>query len=562
MATAAKAKAAAAPAPATGPTWATVTTLKESPETVMNFVAQHVFMGASEIHLYFDDPADPAFDLVKDIPQVRATRCSAAYWAGLGQRSERHQARQKMNAQHAYLRAGTDWIIHLDADEMVSSDRPMAEVLAGAADDILRLPPYEAMAYDKAGRNGRPSHFFRGVLPETPQGRRLAAQAYGPFEGALFSGMLSHAAGKFLVRTGQPGVVLSIHAPYEDGKRRPHLDAPGVRLLHFHGGDYAHWRARVDYRLSKGAYMGMYQAGHADKEDTLHATLSRLKDKEGEAGLEKFYRAVCTFGPEKAALKRVNALHRENLWLDAKRAAVFGGDAHMTNPARGEAGFEADVNWNGIAMRVVPDNNYTECLIARNEPVEAEELAEVARMVEGRKVLFYDVGANAGIYSLAVAAAAKPSSKIFSYEPNPEMQRRFARNVVLNKLKNVTLRPVALGEAPGRAVLNVSSFGNLGQASLAHAGEGIEVEVACLTDELIAPKGFDLSFMKIDVEGAEAMVLRPALAAKGLPWPDVIMMEHKSAEDWGMDLFAELAKHGYAPRVTTRHNTFLYRERD
>ena len=548
--------------PHVGATWATVTTLKEKPETVLSFVAQHVYLGASEIHLYFDDPDDPAFDLVKDIPQVRATRCSAVYWAGLGHRSDRHQARQKANAQHAYAAVGTDWIIHLDADEMISADRPVAAILAEAADPILRLPPFEAMEYDKAGRNGRPSHFFRGALPETPQGHRLAASAYGPFEGALFSGMLSHAAGKFFVRAKLPEVTLSIHAPYENGKRRAHPDAEGMRLLHFHGGDYEHWRARVDYRLSKGAYMGMYQANREAQGDTLHATLSRLRDEEGEAGLKRFYRAVCTFGPEKAVLRRVGALHRENLWIEAKQAALTGAQDRLGGIAQGEAGFEADVDWHGIRMRVVPDNNYTECLIARGEPVEAEELAEVARMVEGRKVLFYDVGANAGIYSLTVASAAKPASRIFSYEPNPEMQRRFSRNVALNRLKNVTLRPVALGDAPGRAILNISSFGNLGQASLARDGEGIEVEVASLTDELIAPKGFDLSFMKIDVEGAEAMVLRPALAASNVFWPDVIMMEHKSAEDWGMDLFAELAKQGYAPRVTTRHNTFLYRKRD
>jgi FkbM family methyltransferase len=161
-----------------------------------------------------------------------------------------------------------------------------------------------------------------------------------------------------------------------------------------------------------------------------------------------------------------------------------------------------------------------------------------------------------------VAKAAKTGSRLLSYEPNPEMQRRFARNVAMNKLKGVTLRPVALGEAAGTAILNISAFGNLGQASLARDGNGIQVDVACLTDELLPPKGFDLSFMKIDVEGAEAMVLRPVLAAKSAHWPDVIMMEHKSAEDWGMDLFAELANHGYAPRVVTKHNTFLYRERD
>jgi FkbM family methyltransferase len=557
-----KAEATAATAPVPAATWATVTTLKESPEVVMNFVAQHLYLGASEIFLYFDDPADPAFNLVATIPQVRATRCDDAHWAAIGQRSDRHQARQKANAQAAYGRATSDWIIHLDADEMISASRPVADILAEATETVLRLPPFEAMDYDKAGRNGRPSHFFRGPLPETSQGQRLAAVAYGPFEATLFNGMLSHAAGKFFVCTGRPGMTLSIHAPYEDGKRRLHADAPGMKLLHFHGGDYAHWRGRVDYRLSKGAYMGLYQSNRDDQHATLHATLSRLKEKEGEAGLKRFYRAVCTFGPEKRVLKRVGALHRENLWLDAKRAAVFGMSDRLTNIGRAQAGFEADVDWNGIAMRVVPDSNYAACLIARGEPVEADELAEVRRMVEGRKVLFYDVGANAGIYALTVAAAAKSTSKILAYEPNPEMQRRLLRNLKLNKRRNVTLRPVALGEAPGRAVLNVTSYGNLGQAALVQDGPGIAVDVVCLPDELIAPKGFDLSFMKIDVEGAEAAVLRPALAAAGVHWPDVIMLEHKSAEDWGMDLLAALAQQGYTPRATTRHNTFLHRERD
>lgn len=551
-----------APVPGQGPTWATVTTLKEAPETVMDFVAQHLYLGAAEIHLYFDDPADPAADLVAGIPAVRVTRCDAAHWAQFGQRPDRHQARQKANAQHAYERARTDWIIHLDADEMVSADRPVGEILAEATDTVLRLPPFEALSFDKAGRNGRHSHYFRGVLPATPQGRRVAAAAYAPFEGVLFDGMLSHSAGKFMVRTGRPEVRLSIHAPYEAGKRRPHADAPGLRLLHFHGGDYAHWRARVDYRLTKGAYMGLYQSDRTDKAETLHATLGGLKAAEGEAGLKRFYRAVCTFGPEKKALKRAGALHRENLWLDAKRAAAFGMAHRLGNIGRGAAGFEADVDWNGIALRVVPDNNYTECLIARGEPVEAEELDEVRRMVEGRKVLFYDVGANAGIYALTVGRHAGRGTRILAYEPNPEMQRRLMRNVGLNGLANVTLRPVALGDAPGRAVLDVTSFGNLGQASLAAGGEGIEVEVACLTDELVPPGGYDLSFMKVDVEGAEARVLAPALGDPRTHWPDVIMMEHKSAEDWGTDLFAALGQHGYAPRIRTRHNTFLYRERD
>lgn len=550
------------PPSASRATWATVTTLKERPEVVQNFVAHHLYLGASEIILYFDDPDDAAIELVKDLPRVKAIPCDTTHWAGLGQRSARHQARQKANAQHAYGQTEAEWIIHIDADELISGDENIGEVLARSEHSILRLPPYETLFYDKAGRAGRRDHYFRGVLPNTAQGKRIAAAAYGPFESTLFSGMLSHSAGKYFVRTGQPGLSLSIHAPYEDNKRRAHPDAPGLKLLHFHGGDYAHWRERVDYRLSRGAYMGMYQANRDAPEETLHARLSQLRKEEGEAGLKRFYRAVCTFGKEKGILRRVGALHRENLWLDAKRAEVFGTPHRLSTLSQGVAGLEADVLWHDITMRVVPDNNFTECMIARGEEVEAEELAEIRKLVTGKKVKFYDIGANAGIYSLTVAKHAAKSSQIYAYEPNPEMQRRLSRNIALNGFKNITLRPIALGMARGKSVLNLSSFSNLGQASIASEGTGIEVEVGCLTSELRPAKSYSLTVMKIDVEGAEAMVLRPALAAQGVHWPDIIMMEHKSADDWGVDLFAALAEHGYSPRVTTTHNTFLYRERD
>lgn len=107
MATAAKRKPAAQPAPK-GPTWATVTTLREPPRRVMEFVAQHLYLGASEIWLYFDDPEDPAIPLVSKIPQVRAIPCTEAHRAAVAPRTTTHEARQKANANHAYTRSQAD----------------------------------------------------------------------------------------------------------------------------------------------------------------------------------------------------------------------------------------------------------------------------------------------------------------------------------------------------------------------------------------------------------------------------------------------------------------------
>ncbi len=169
--------------------------------------------------------------------------------------------------------------------------------------------------------------------------------------------------------------------------------------------------------------------------------------------------------------------------------------------------------------------------------MEEEELATFEALVKGRKVLFYDVGGNAGIFSLVVAKAAKPTSKIIAFEPNPEMQRRFARNVALNKFSNITMRPIALGDIEGDAFLSIVKAGNLGQASLRDGaeGEGHRVPIKRLPDEMKDPAGFDLTLMKVDVEGHEPGVLAPLLAEgrKKGHWPDIIMLEHTSAERLG-----------------------------
>lgn len=427
-------------------TWATVTMLKEAPEVVLDFVAHHVCMGASEVFLYFDDPEDPAIPLVEKVPQVRAIRCTPDHWAAIGARLPTHEARQKANANHARERTACDWIIHLDADEMVHADGRVSDLLHEADTDVLRLAPFEAFHLPRAGQGERPEFRFRGVLPRGPRGDRLGAAAYGAFAGLLGQGMLSHAAGKFFVRTDDPAVRMSIHGPFRNGVRAPAGEAAGMRLLHFHSSDWNKWRRHLEFRLQKGAYAAHWQPrkARAAEQETLFAALERLRNDEGEEGLRRFYHLVCTFGPEKRVLARAGALFEADLWLADKRKAVF--DQTLT-PAETWP-FEVRRLWRGLSVLLTPDVFPMERLQARaiGWPEAAADYLLAA--LSGKPLLMADFGPGQGLFCLLAARAAQPGSTVMAIDPVDAHHDRLLRASALN---GVTIQVAVEFAEPARS---------------------------------------------------------------------------------------------------------------
>jgi FkbM family methyltransferase len=64
----------------------------------------------------------------------------------------------------------------------------------------------------------------------------------------------------------------------------------------------------------------------------------------------------------------------------------------------------------------------------------------------------FDIGANAGIFSLA-ALAVNPSAKVHAFEPTPEIAARLRATVAMNGLSNLTVNEVAVGDHDGDATL-------------------------------------------------------------------------------------------------------------
>lgn len=131
-----------------------------------------------------------------------------------------------------------------------------------------------------------------------------------------------------------------------------------------------------------------------------------------------------------------------------------------------------------------------------------------------------DVGANLGYHSCIMAYKAS-EGRVIAVEPDPDTFGLLVENVNINWLEaRVQAEPIALSEIPGQIRLHRlcnrsanTSIGVLSEAEAVAAGMkvGESFVAPCSTlDELMTERGGRLDLIKLDVEGAEALVLRGA----------------------------------------------------
>lgn len=125
-------------------------------------------------------------------------------------------------------------------------------------------------------------------------------------------------------------------------------------------------------------------------------------------------------------------------------------------------------------------------------------------------MIFWDIGAHIGFFSLIAARAVGSLGQVYSFEPMPENRDRLVASIELNDFENITLYPYALGarrETPYLYRHRSSTMWSLisERAASGENGDGILVECTTLDEisESISPP----HILKIDAEGAELDVL-------------------------------------------------------
>jgi len=140
-----------------------------------------------------------------------------------------------------------------------------------------------------------------------------------------------------------------------------------------------------------------------------------------------------------------------------------------------------------------------------------------------------DIGAHIGYFTLILAKSVGESGKVFAFEPENKNFSMLKKNIEVNKFKNVILENIALSSSSGKVNLFLDKD-NLGNMSFSpenipdsSLNGKVEVESQTLDDYAKNISG-KISFIKMDVQGAEGLVLRGGLELLKNHKP-VILME-------------------------------------
>jgi len=130
-----------------------------------------------------------------------------------------------------------------------------------------------------------------------------------------------------------------------------------------------------------------------------------------------------------------------------------------------------------------------------------------------------DVGAQKGFITLHLAVAVGPGGQVMAFEPDPRAMEALSSHVLRNGFEQVKLYACALGDRDGVCEFVLSR--QLGWSSR-FPNEFAKAAVASITsvctrrlDDVLAevgvcPETHHLSFMKIDAEGSEPLILQGA----------------------------------------------------
>lgn len=219
--------------------------------------------------------------------------------------------------------------------------------------------------------------------------------------------------------------------------------------------------------------------------------------------------------------------------------------------ARGQARLDYDKE------PVVVRASSSEILYMRLQPVDKEPwtvdwLEQNLRSGD----VFYDIGANIGVYSL-IGAKIAPDSTIVAFEPAYATFHELCENVVLNDVAaTVTPLPVVLGDAPrlGSLAYRDTTAGAADHTLDDSAGAYVQQVLVHPLDELVSRYGLPLpTLVKLDVDGAEVGVLRGAREVLRSPQLRslVVETEHRNTDE----VQRELADAGFRleHRIDDRH---------
>jgi len=159
--------------------------------------------------------------------------------------------------------------------------------------------------------------------------------------------------------------------------------------------------------------------------------------------------------------------------------------------------------WNGLRF----EYHFSEFGVAGNidtgGSAETETIEKLAQMLTGQ-IVFYDIGAHEGLYSLSIKQRFR-NSTIYAFEPDATALRV---NLGLNDATEIEIFECAVGEQEATVTMTIGHRSSNYITSDESAGKKFEMKTV---DQLVATRALEIpTAMKVDIEGYEYQALRGA----------------------------------------------------
>jgi FkbM family methyltransferase len=154
-------------------------------------------------------------------------------------------------------------------------------------------------------------------------------------------------------------------------------------------------------------------------------------------------------------------------------------------------------------------NNFIDWSVFYYGAYAREELSLIGNLLEPMEApVVLDIGANVGHHSLFAATAA---STVHSFEPFANVADKLKEKMARNRLANITLHEIGLGEATGSKLFNPPSANNPGTGTFLCADpqvNSLELRIE-RGDQYLEERKIDrVDLIKMDIEGFEVFALK------------------------------------------------------
>lgn len=238
-----------------------------------------------------------------------------------------------------------------------------------------------------------------------------------------------------------------------------------------------------------------------------------------------------------------------------RKASLVGHTTGMAGPL--------DINVaEGVNARLFPSSNRCEKRAYAGVHIwDLEERNSLTKAVKAhdndRPFVFLDVGANVGLYSLFVDAAARNEGKqtqIIAVEPDEENRQRLTFNCNASTC-NAIIEPIGISDTPGTGHLTPAGK-NRGAVAIVDDGAGVPVKLETLAELIARHQLSHVDAMKLDIEGRDEAALRALLKqAPSSVWPRLIIVELNNKGQ--NPIVDHLIENGYTLQRRTKINAIM-----